>query len=132
IYYIDIRTPGRYENFYRKVAANPNISLIKGKVAQIEEDPATKDVTVVAENTATGAKVREKVDMAVLATGMQPAMAGTNISLNVPLNESSFVLADPQRGISACGCAKEPLDVVSCAETATGAAMKAIQTLVRR
>ncbi|TSA06955.1 MAG: CoB--CoM heterodisulfide reductase iron-sulfur subunit A family protein [Deltaproteobacteria bacterium] len=132
IYYIDIRTPGRYENFYRKVAANPNISLIKGKVAQIEEDPATKDVTVVAENTATGAKVREKVDMAVLATGMQPVMAGTNISLNVPLNESSFVLADPQRGISACGCAKEPLDVVSCAETATGAAMKAIQTLVRR
>ncbi|MDP2992209.1 MAG: CoB--CoM heterodisulfide reductase iron-sulfur subunit A family protein [Deltaproteobacteria bacterium] len=132
IYYIDIRTPGRYENFYRKVAANPNISLIKGKVAQIEEDPATKDVTVVAENTATGAKVHEKVDMAVLATGMQPVMAGTNISLNVPLNESSFVLADPQRGISACGCAKEPLDVVSCAETATGAAMKAIQTLVRR
>ncbi len=131
IYYIDIRTPGRYENFYRKVAANPNISLIKGKVAQIEEDAETRDVTVVAENTQTGKKVHEKVDMVVLATGMQPTMAEIK-GLEIPLNDNSFVSADLQAGIFAIGCAKEPLDVVSCAETATGAALKAIQTLVRR
>lgn len=132
IYYIDIRTPGRYENFYRKVAANPNIFLIKGKVAQVEEDAETKDITVVAENTGTGEKIREKVDLAVLATGMQPVMAETKISSGITLSDTCFVLPDPQAGIFAAGCAKEPLDVVSCAETATGAALKAIQTLVRR
>ncbi|MFH1148630.1 MAG: CoB--CoM heterodisulfide reductase iron-sulfur subunit A family protein [Pseudomonadota bacterium] len=132
IFYIDIRTPGRYENFYRKVAANKNISFIKGKVAQVEEDPATNDVIVTAEDTATGARVHEKVDMVVLATGMQPTMAVVKPPIDLPRNESGFVLADPEQGVLAAGCAKEPLDVVSCAESATGTALKAIQILVRR
>lgn len=132
VFYIDIRTPGRYENFYRKVAANKNISFIKGKVAQVEEDPATNDLIVTAEDTATGARVHEKVDMVVLATGMQPTMAVVKPPIDLPRNESGFVLADPEQGVLAAGCAKEPLDVVSCAESATGTALKAIQILVRR
>ena len=132
IFYIDIRTPGRYENFYRKVAANKNISFIKGKVAQIEEDPATGEVTLIAEDTANGTRVHEKVDMAVLATGMQPTMAVVKPPIDLPRNESGLILPDPEQGILAAGCAKEPLDVVSCAESATGTALKAIQILVRR
>ena len=34
--------PGRLEDFYAKVAADPNIELIKGKVAKVEEDAATE------------------------------------------------------------------------------------------
>jgi len=35
IFYIDLRTPGRYEQFYWKVKDDPNVSFTKGKVAMI-------------------------------------------------------------------------------------------------
>jgi quinone-modifying oxidoreductase subunit QmoA len=53
--------------------------LIKGKVAEVSEDPATKNITVVAENAVTGEKVHQTVEMAVLATGMQPTAANANL-----------------------------------------------------
>jgi hypothetical protein len=46
IFYIDLRTPGRYEQFYWKVKDDPNVSFTKGKVANITEDPETKDVII--------------------------------------------------------------------------------------
>jgi quinone-modifying oxidoreductase subunit QmoA len=38
IYYIDIRAIDRFEDFYQKVKANPNVKFIKSKVAKIVED----------------------------------------------------------------------------------------------
>jgi quinone-modifying oxidoreductase subunit QmoA len=38
IYYIDIRAIDRFEDFYQKVKANPNVSFVKSKVARITED----------------------------------------------------------------------------------------------
>ncbi len=46
IFYIDLRTPGRYEKFLNRAEADENITFTKGKVAQVSEDPATGDVTV--------------------------------------------------------------------------------------
>ncbi|HCO12041.1 MAG TPA: heterodisulfide reductase subunit A, partial [Desulfonauticus sp.] len=46
--------------------------------------------------------------------------------------KEGFVVGGEDKGIFAAGCAKMPLDVMTSAETATGAALKAIQTLVRR
>ena len=38
IFYIDIRTPGLYENrFYTKIKADANVSFLKGKVAKVEQ-----------------------------------------------------------------------------------------------
>jgi len=134
IYYIDMRAPGeRYEKFYKKIKDDKNVFFIKGKVAEIEEDPGTKDVTVMAENAMTGEKLRQKVDMAVLATGMQPTGANTKITGDITYDENGFVIADLEKGgIFASGCARQPSDVMGCTKNATGAALKAIQTLVRR
>jgi quinone-modifying oxidoreductase subunit QmoA len=45
IFYIDLRTPGLYENrFLWKIQKDPNVTLTKGKVARITEDPGTEDV----------------------------------------------------------------------------------------
>lgn len=133
IFYIDIRSPGRYEKFYNKVKADPNIVFIKGKVAEIEEDAGTKQVTVIAENALTGEKIRQQVDMAVLATGMMPTGADLKISGNIKYDENGFVISDLEKGgIFAAGCANKPADVMSSAQNATGAALSAIQTLVRR
>jgi quinone-modifying oxidoreductase subunit QmoA len=128
IFYIDLRTPGRYEKFLRRVQEEAKVKFIKGKVAKVEEDPETKDLIVTAEDTLTGKKVNEKVNMVVLALGMQPSIAGMNIP-GLPVDENGFVVGE--EGIIGCGCAKMPLDVMSSNETATGAALKAIQTIVR-
>jgi len=49
IFYIDIRTIGRFEKFYYDLLDDPNISFIKGKVAKITEDQATRNPIVEAE-----------------------------------------------------------------------------------
>jgi quinone-modifying oxidoreductase subunit QmoA len=132
IFYIDIRAPGfRYEKFYKKIKEDENIFLVKGKVAEVQEDPSTKDITMVAENAVTGEKVQETVDMAVLATGMVPNTADTKLPGDVKCDPDGFVVSDLDRGgMFATGCAVKPLDVISSNQHATGMALKAIQTLV--
>jgi quinone-modifying oxidoreductase subunit QmoA len=128
IFYIDIRTPGRYEKFLRRAQNEARINFIKGKVAKIEEDPETKDLIVTAEDILSGKKIHEKVNLVVLALGMQPSIAGINIK-GLEVDENGFVISE--NGIIACGCAKMPLDVITSNETATGAALKAVQTILR-
>jgi quinone-modifying oxidoreductase subunit QmoA len=133
IFYIDLRTPGlKYENFYKKIKQDKNVFFVKGKVAQVDEDPATKNITVVAENAVTGEKTHETVEMAVLATGMQPSAANAKLPTDdLQYNEDGFILNDFERGgMFATGCANKPADVVTSNQNATGMALKAIKTLV--
>ena len=134
IFYIDIRSPGdRYEKFYNKIKEDENVILIEGKVAEVSEDPATKNITVVAENALTGEKIHQTVGMAVLATGMQPSAANANLSADLKFNEDGFIINDFETGgMFGAGCATKPADVVSSNQNATGMALKAIQTLVKR
>jgi quinone-modifying oxidoreductase subunit QmoA len=131
IYYIDIRTPGRYDQFYQKVAADPNIELIKGKVAKIV-DGSNHDPIATVENAITGIKSDERFDLIVLATGMQPSVAGTELPVAVPQDEEGFIVGGADKGIIAAGCANVPLDVTRSAQSGTGAALKAISTVVGR
>jgi quinone-modifying oxidoreductase, subunit QmoA len=134
IFYIDLRTPGhRYEKFYKTIKADPKIHFIKGKVAEVIEDPATKNVTVVAENTLTGEKIRQSADLVVLATGMQPTAANVKLPADLKYNSDGFILNDYEKGgMFAAGCAHKPADVVSSNQNATGMALKAIHTLARK
>ncbi len=134
IYYIDIRTPGyRYEKFYKKIKEDENVFFIKGKVAEVSEDPDSKNITVVAENAVTGEKTNQAVDMVVLATGMQPTTKNVKLPADLKYNEEGFIINDFEKGgMFAAGCANKPADVVTSNQNATGMALKAIQTLVRR
>ncbi len=133
IFYIDLRAPGRYEKFLNKVQADEKVFLIKGKVAKVTEEPETGNITVEAEDAVSGRKVRKTVDMVVLATGMVPSAANITLPEELKIDESGFIVDDlKDGGMFAVGCAKKPVDVVSCVEDSTGAALKAIQTMVRR
>lgn len=125
VFYIDLRTPGKYEKFREKLMGDEKITWVKGKVADIIAE-ADGGVTVVAENAVTGDKVKAKVDLAVLATGMQPALGETAKALGLATDDNGFVLCQEEGTVSA-GCAKKASDVVTCAQSATAAAMKAIQ-----
>jgi len=130
IFYIDIRSPGtRYEKFYKKVQQDENIKFIKGKVAKIEEDPATKDLTVTAEDTLIGEKIHEKVELIVLATGMAPITKEWKIPSSVSYDTDGFVLSNTSpAGMYTIGCAIKPIDVYSSVQSSTAAALKAIQS----
>jgi quinone-modifying oxidoreductase subunit QmoA len=130
VYYIDLRTPGKYEKFRENLMADDKISFIKGKVADIIPE-ADGGVTVVAENAVTGAKVQEKVDLAILATGMAPAIQAEGGTLGLQMDSNGFLLGDADAGMIAAGCAKQAADVVTSNQSATAAALKAIQVLRR-
>ena len=125
VFYIDLRTPGKYEKFREKLMADENASFIKGKVADItiEDD----GVVVIAEDAVSGNKVEQKVDLAVLATGMQPSLSEGGAPAGVTLDDNGFVLADYDKGMIAAGCAKKAADVVTTTQSSTAAALKAIQ-----
>jgi quinone-modifying oxidoreductase subunit QmoA len=131
IFYIDLRAPGqRYEQFYKTIKADEKVYFIKGKVAEVEENGATKQVTVVAENAVTGEKTRQTVDLVVLATGMQPTAASNKLPADLNYNADGFIINDYSKGGTfAAGCAHKPADVVSSNQNATGMALKAIQSL---
>ena len=126
VFYIDLRTPGKYEHFREKLMEDENSQFIKGKVADIlaEDDGG---VTVVAENAVTGVKVQQKVDMCVLATGMQPALGDQGKTLGVNMDGNGFVVTDAEKGQIAAGCAKSASDVYTSTQSSTAAALKAIQ-----
>jgi quinone-modifying oxidoreductase, subunit QmoA len=134
IFYIDLRTPGqRYEQFYNKIKQDENVFFIKGKVAEVIENPDNNNITVVAENAVTGEKVKQEVEMVVLATGMQPTAALSKLPADLKISEDGFMINDFDKGgMFAAGCANKPADVVSSNQNATGMSLKAIQTLVNR
>ena len=131
MFYIDVRAMGKYEDFYANV--QDGINLIKGKVGEITEDPETKDLIVQVENQLTGEIMKEKVDMVVLATGMVPSTVESKVPVAITYDEDGFIASDSeQAGIYGAGSVKKPLDVASSAKDATAAALKAIQSTVRR
>ena len=133
IFYIDIRAPGRLEDFYVATQADEKLELIKGKVARITEDGTSGNLIVEAENTLTGEAIRREVDLVVLATGMVPAQPAVQIDLDGPLerDEHGFLTPEqPLAGVMGVGCAKRPVDVATSVRDATGAALKALQSCV--
>ncbi len=130
IFYIDIRTTAMQEEFFQRTSAMKGVSLIRGKVSRISQDPATGDLIVEAEDTSLGKIVRQRVDMAVLATGMVPAGSGA-AAAGASVDEHGFIVRDAA-GIYAAGCAKRPMDVSSSIRDATGVVLKSIQSARRR
>jgi quinone-modifying oxidoreductase subunit QmoA len=130
IFYIDLRAPGRMEDFYTKVKADEKLFFHRGKVGKIAENPSNKNVILEAENTLTGGIQRMEVDLAVLATGMVPNTVDEPPP-GVNLDEFGFVASDGD-GVIGAGVSVRPVDVVTAVQDATGAALKAINAGGRR
>ena len=130
VFYIDLRTPGRLEDFLQKVTIDERMTLIKGKVAGVEEDPATHNLTITAEDVMGGRKMTEKVNLLVLATGIVPQTDG--LPAGFALDEYRFLAhSNGKTGMFAAGCVARPEEVSATVQDATGAALKALQAVVR-
>ncbi|NLI81884.1 MAG: CoB--CoM heterodisulfide reductase iron-sulfur subunit A family protein [Deltaproteobacteria bacterium] len=134
IFYIDIRALGKYEDFYVKVQSDERVRLVKGKVGEITEDPESGVVTLQVEDQGSGRILKEPFDLVVLATGMVPSTAVDAIPSDprVALDAMGFVLSEGGiPGIYGAGCVTAPMDVASCVQEATAAALRAIQATRR-
>ncbi len=128
MFYIDLRAQGYLEDFLQAVQGRDGVSLIKGKVAKISETTEGK-LKLEVEDIAEGQKISPEVDMVVLATGLVPSIADARIPGEITYDDYGFIVpAAP--GIYGAGCAKRPLDVSNSVMDATGAALKAIQSVV--
>jgi quinone-modifying oxidoreductase subunit QmoA len=132
IFYIDLRAPGTYAFFAKKVLNDPNISAIKGKVAKLAADPATGAIVVEAEDILSAQKIKVNADLVVLASGMEASLADGMLAGAVATDTDRFVLeAESTPGIFAAGCARGPVDVATATSDATAAALRAMRTLQR-
>ena len=153
--YTDLRLPGMGEDFYRS-AQEKGVTFTKGKVSGVKADNGGCTVSfrdlILDENTTVNA------DLVVLATGQVPN-SGVNIELpeeqqsevkpisilnltyrqgkDLPqltagLTDSHFICfpyETRRTGIYAAGPVRRPMDMQQAVEDATGAALKAIQTV---
>ena len=127
IYYIDVRSNGLLEDFYKSVQDDKKIHFHRGKVAKVFQDDSTKNLIIEAEDSLTGTLVQNNVELVVLATGMKPATS------NIPLEKSSF---DDNgfltvNGTVGCGVMTKPKDVASTVREATGSVLRVIQNIGR-
>jgi len=70
IIYKDMRTPGQYEFFYKKMQDDPGVMLTKGEVTGVEASGGSLYVNV--KDTLFGDDVKIEADLVVLAVGMEP------------------------------------------------------------
>jgi quinone-modifying oxidoreductase subunit QmoA len=133
IFFIDIRTPDRMEELYRNAKKDEKLTFFKGKVAKIDDDPSTGNLTLHVEDTTTERLNQITVDMVVLATGMQPTTAEFPLPTEVPYDDYGFAAGqDLKPGIYASGTCRTPVGVAETVQDGTSAALKAIQSVVRR
>lgn len=131
IYYIDIRAHDKLEHFYNKVRSDPQVTFIKSKPAHIRIGDDGRPI-VYGERTIEREIYAEPYDLVVLATGMQPsAVAGYRPKVSVVADEYGFLVAEEGDGdgIFSAGVASGPLDVSMSVQSATAAALKAVQAV---
>ncbi len=130
IYYIDIRAIDRFEDFYAKVKANPNVKFIKSKVARIVEDEKTGNPILHGVDTEGYHRYANEHDLVVLAIGMTPSVPAGALPAQVVADSSGFIQLDEANGgIFGAGCATNALDVNRSVQSATASALRAIQVV---
>ena len=130
IYYIDIRAIDRFEDFYQKVKANPNVKFIKSKVAKIVEDEKTGNPICHGVDTEGYHRYATDHDLVVLAIGMAPSVPAGMIPIEIVADSSGFIqMDDANGGVFGAGCATNALDVNRAVQSATASALRAIQVV---
>lgn len=136
IYYIDMRSIGKgFEELYTR-ARKAGIKFIRGKPAEIREDPKTKNLILIGENTLAGTVDETEVDLVVLSTGMMPKKDAAQLAqiLHISRSAEGFFLEKhpklapvdtPTDGIFITGACQGPKDIPVSVAQARGAAAAA-------
>jgi heterodisulfide reductase subunit A len=135
IFYMDIRAFGKgYEEFYRRACEELKLKLIKGRVAKVDEDAKTHDITIKVEDTDQGKIRTDSFQLLVLSVGLESTANEIISVMPVTVGEDRFVQTiDPKidpvltsvEGVFVAGVAEGPKDIPDSVAQASAAAMKA-------
>ena len=137
IFYMDIRAFGKnFEEFYQRAINEFKIRFVRGAVAEVTEDPATKNLKLKVEDSDTGKLLDEEFDMVILSTGLQPAKSSQALNALLGISNGSdgfFATSQPElnsvyspkEGIFIAGAAECAKDIPDSIAQASAAAMKA-------
>jgi len=128
IYYIDIRAIDRFEDFYQNVQKDPSVSFVKSKVARIAEGE-DGNLVLHGVNTEGYHRYAADHDLVVLAVGMEPEAKGIRLPEDIVTDSSGFIEGSKDEGMFGAGAAASPLDVNRATQSATAAALRAIQVI---
>jgi len=137
ICYTDIRSFGKgYEEFYEIAAKEYGVQFIRGRLAEVREDPKTQNLTLRVEETLIGEPVELEADMMVLSVGLVPGAGAGELQkiLKIPTSQDNFFAeAHPKLrpvdtvvdGVFICGAAQGPKDIPDVVAQAKAAASSA-------
>ena len=128
IYYIDIRAIDRFEDFYRMVQQDPTVGFVKSKVARIAQNEAG-NLILHGVDTEGYHRYATEHDLVVLAIGMEPEANGIKLPDDIVVDSSGFIEGSKDGGQFGAGAAASPTDVNRSVQSATAAALRAIQVV---
>ena len=143
IFYMDLRTFGKgFQGFVDRAQSYWGVKYIRGRPGEIREDPSTKDLTILYENTEIGKVEKMEVDLVVLCTAAIPHRENRKLGgvLGVELDEFGFfadkdMLTAPvessKPGIYVCGSCHGPRDIPESVAEASATAAKAAEDAAR-
>jgi heterodisulfide reductase subunit A len=136
LFYMDIRSFGKaYEEFYYRIQ-DEGAKFIRGRVANILEDPKTKSLHVMTDDTLLNRPIDLEMDMVVLASAVQPSadtnrtrkLFGVSCSMDGWLLEAHPKLnpcGTTTAGVFLAGVCQGPKDIPDTVASAEGAASAA-------
>jgi heterodisulfide reductase subunit A len=142
IFYMDIRAFGKgYEDFCEIGARNYGINYIRGRIAEVAED-TDHGIVIRAEDTLLQQPLELKVDMLVLACGLEAKADAANVASLLSVQRSAdgfFMEAHPKLrpvdtltdGIFIAGVAQGPKDIPDSVAQAKGAASGAAMLMAK-
>ncbi len=135
VHYIDVRSNGLLEDFYRSVQDDDKVHFHRGKVGSVVRSESSGKLVVEAEDSLTGELLKNEVDLVVLATGMKPSTNSLPVD-KLMKDTNGFIdcsgdAAARHPGEYACGVITEPKDVAGVVREATGSVLKAFQNIKR-
>jgi quinone-modifying oxidoreductase, subunit QmoA len=129
VYYIDIRSIDRLEDFYQQVQQDATVKFVKSKVANIKLHEESSDLILHGVDTEGYHRYATQHDLVVLAVGMEPESNGITLPADIVTDSSGFIEGSGDGGQFGAGAASSPLDVNRAAQSATAAALRAIQVV---
>jgi heterodisulfide reductase subunit A len=136
VFYIDMRSPKKgYEELYTAVRNN-GTRFIRGKPAEVREDPKTKNLILTVENTLAGTVDEIEVELLVLATGIVSRRDAHEVASMFSISRSAHdffmerqpslaPIDTPSDGIYLAGTCQGPMDVPGAVAWGSGAAARA-------
>lgn len=139
-YYIDMRAFGKgYEEFYERIQRE-NVHFIRGRTAKIEE--LNGQLLLRSEDILNNCLIEQKVDMVILAVGLEPSedMQKIGRMLGIPQSEDGWFKetnynSDPVNtitgGVFIAGVCQGPKDIPDTVAQASAAASRVLQVILK-